>query len=287
MADNAIITGGCHFSVNCDRYNRGCGSCPQINSVLPEDISFLNLKEKKEVFKDIPLHIIAPSKYQLNLVEKSQIPYSSVQTQVLGFPLKKINTSEIEEKYSTKTKLEFFWSASFLNELRKGLPIFFDAITHLDEFFPEYAKKIRVKLIGLNATKLKKRLNHIELNLFESLPVAEFENELRSSHFYLNTSIDDAGPGTMMRAINYGLIPISFTTGIAIDIVKPKNGILLDSFSYLDLSKAIRDAMDFSKEQLISMSMQSLQIAKDVMDEEKTFQGFTEKLSEIIEHHRS
>ena len=142
MADNAIITGGCHFSVNCDRYNRGCGSCPQISSVLPEDISFLNLKEKKESFKDIPLHIIAPSTHQQKLVEQSIIPYSSVQTQVLGFPLKTISTSEIEDKYSTHDKLEFFWSASFLSELRKGLPIFFDTITHIDEFFPEYAKKI-------------------------------------------------------------------------------------------------------------------------------------------------
>ena len=142
------------------------------------------------------------------------------------------------------------------------------------------------KLVGLNATKLKKRLNHIELNLIESLPVAEFENELRSSHFYLNTSIDDAGPGTMMRAVNYGVIPISFTTGIATDIVKPENGFLLDSFSYLDLSKAIRDAIDLSKEQLISISLQSLQVAKDVMDEEKTFQAFIEKLSKIVENHR-
>ncbi len=48
MSDNAVLSGGCHFSVDCDRYKRGCGCCPQLESVLPEDFSFTYLDEKKK-----------------------------------------------------------------------------------------------------------------------------------------------------------------------------------------------------------------------------------------------
>ena len=285
MSDNAIISGGCHFTLGCNRYNRGCGTCPQLESVKPDDISFKTLKQKKELFKNIPLHIIASSTWQQKLVEESQIPYRSIQKQMIGFPLKQISTDEIHQKFDSLKKFELLWSASFISEYRKGLPIFLDAIQDLDKHYPEYAKRIRVKLIGLDATKIRKELQFIEFQTVEFLASNEYEKEMRSAHFYINSTTDDAGPGTLMRAVHYGIIPISFPTGVASDIITSESGFLLKTFSYLDLSKSIRDAMDLSMEKLEDMSLKNLEIASNLLDEEKTFKEFTQKLVGIFKNH--
>jgi glycosyltransferase involved in cell wall biosynthesis len=286
MFDNAIISGGCHYTLGCDRYKRGCGTCPQLMSIMPEDISYQVLKEKKKFFKDIPLHIIAPSSWQQKLVVDSQIPYLSVQTQLLGFPLKKISSSAIHQKYNSITKFEFLWSSSYLTELRKGLPIFFDAIQDLDEHYPEYAKQIQIKIIGKDAKKIKKELKFIEFLALERLSPSEYDQEMQSSHFYINSTLEDAGPGTLMLAVNSGIIPISFPSGVAADIITAESGFLLNSFSYLDLSKAIRDAIDLSSEKLEEMALKNLEIAVNVMDEEKTFKAYIDKLTQIVHNHR-
>jgi glycosyltransferase involved in cell wall biosynthesis len=39
MRDMWPLTGGCHYSIDCDRYQEGCGKCPQLQSNLNQDMS--------------------------------------------------------------------------------------------------------------------------------------------------------------------------------------------------------------------------------------------------------
>ncbi|CAM3526924.1 glycosyltransferase [Marinicrinis lubricantis] len=45
------FTGGCHYSGDCRRYEIGCGSCPQLNSSNPEDLTRLIMIQKKNQYK--------------------------------------------------------------------------------------------------------------------------------------------------------------------------------------------------------------------------------------------
>lgn len=48
------MTGGCHYSMKCERYKIGCGKCPQLNSQHQYDLSKMILNRKA---KNIPNHI--------------------------------------------------------------------------------------------------------------------------------------------------------------------------------------------------------------------------------------
>lgn len=47
MHDLWAFTGGCHYPGDCSRFTRGCGSCPQLASPAPFDLSGWNHRRKK------------------------------------------------------------------------------------------------------------------------------------------------------------------------------------------------------------------------------------------------
>jgi len=50
MRDMWPMTGGCHYSMDCSRYETGCGYCRQLNSQSKYDLSYFLLKKKKAHF---------------------------------------------------------------------------------------------------------------------------------------------------------------------------------------------------------------------------------------------
>lgn len=56
MRDMWPLTGGCHVSLDCERYKTGCGQCPQLNSQMYYDLSKFILNRKQRFLpKDIKL----------------------------------------------------------------------------------------------------------------------------------------------------------------------------------------------------------------------------------------
>ena len=55
MRDMWPITGGCHISMNCNKYKYGCGYCEQLGSKIKYDLSWYIIRKKK---KYIPKHLV-------------------------------------------------------------------------------------------------------------------------------------------------------------------------------------------------------------------------------------
>ncbi|MEX2474382.1 glycosyltransferase [Marinobacter sp.] len=47
------MTGGCHYALDCKKYETGCGGCPQLNSGFGWDFSKLIAQSKQKYFSDI------------------------------------------------------------------------------------------------------------------------------------------------------------------------------------------------------------------------------------------
>jgi glycosyltransferase involved in cell wall biosynthesis len=50
MRDMWPMTGGCHYAMDCKRYESGCGFCKQLNSQSKYDLSYFVLKKKRASF---------------------------------------------------------------------------------------------------------------------------------------------------------------------------------------------------------------------------------------------
>jgi glycosyltransferase involved in cell wall biosynthesis len=69
------ITGGCDYPGECRRYFDSCGQCPRVDEwpICGVDNTAQQLRKKRELLADAPLHIISPSKHLARTVAESPI----------------------------------------------------------------------------------------------------------------------------------------------------------------------------------------------------------------------
>jgi glycosyltransferase involved in cell wall biosynthesis len=73
VRDMNPFTGGCHFSGGCDQFVQGCGSCPQLGTSGPDDLSRRYLSTKEASLRSMNLHVVAPSAWMLEQARRSPV----------------------------------------------------------------------------------------------------------------------------------------------------------------------------------------------------------------------
>jgi len=69
------VTGGCDHPRDCVGYLHGCGACPQLGRwpLRSEDHTAADLERKVSLLGDLPLHVIAPSRWLAEIVRSSRV----------------------------------------------------------------------------------------------------------------------------------------------------------------------------------------------------------------------
>lgn len=131
------ITGGCHYSMECERYKTGCGNCEQLNTNSSYDLSKYILNRKKKYLpKDIK--IVGISNWLSNEAKKSEL-FREFDVRTIS---NNINTDEffdIDKKVAkdilgiqTDKKIILVGSTS-LKDFYKGFSKYLEAINLLDK----------------------------------------------------------------------------------------------------------------------------------------------------------
>jgi glycosyltransferase involved in cell wall biosynthesis len=76
------FTGGCHYSGDCERYMKSCGSCPQLSSKTPHDLSNRIWSRKKHHWSGLNFTIVTPSKWLAGCVRGSSL-FSTARVEVI------------------------------------------------------------------------------------------------------------------------------------------------------------------------------------------------------------
>lgn len=130
------MTGGCHYSMNCENFKKGCGCCEQLSSKKKHDLSKIVLNRKK---KYVPKHtkIVGVSNWVSNSAKESELFKNfDIRTIHNG-----INTTEffpIDKKIAktifnitTKKKIILLGAQNLL-DFHKGFGEFLKAVELLD-----------------------------------------------------------------------------------------------------------------------------------------------------------
>lgn len=69
------LTGHCLYPVDCDRWQTGCGNCPDLNTpfAIKKDRTSLNWKYKKSVYSQLDIDIVVASRWMKNLTAQSPL----------------------------------------------------------------------------------------------------------------------------------------------------------------------------------------------------------------------
>lgn len=227
--DYSPMSGGCHFTGDCEHYKTGCGCCPAFESKDPNDFTHRNILYRKQFYKRVN-PIVSGNSYMHRFFSESYLLRDTYNT--YSFPI--IDTEKFcpKEKSEAKKSFNVSFDRSFLilfgsqniHDERKGIKYMVEALNLFSKKLTEEERsKVLLVVIGRDFYKIKNlidnRLSHLELGFvtMDFLP-----NVYSMSDVFLCSSINDAGPMMVNQSLCCGTPVVGFEMGTCLDCVKDK-----------------------------------------------------------------
>ena len=156
------FTGGCHYSLECDRFGTRCGSCPYLGSTRSRDLSSRTLSRKDKAWRKLNLTLVAPSRWMAEQAAASAllgeretvVVPNALDTQVFkpldsGFARRALNLP-------TEPMLILFGAVAATTDPRKGFDLLLDAMRRLPK--GTTSRRIELVVFGASSTEHAKRV---------------------------------------------------------------------------------------------------------------------------------
>ncbi len=242
LHDIWAITGHCAFSYGCDRWQLGCGKCPNTSCypVINRDTSKLLWLIKKWVYNRSNLVIVTPSKWLKNLVENSILANKKVHLVYNGIDHRKFhpaNKSILRKKFGLPEEklILMFIANGGINNPQKGGKYLIESLKNVnskDVFFLNIGSSDELDKI------IHKKIDYL------SIPYIHDENLLpeyyAASDLLLFPSTQENCPLTILESMACGTPVISYNTGGIPELVEHlKTGYVAKYIDVNDFSKGI------------------------------------------------
>ncbi len=226
--DYSHMSGGCHFTGDCENYIIGCGCCKGFESNDPNDFSHFNVNYRKAVYKKVK-PIVIGNTYMHQFYDKSYL-LKNYKRKEIGFPIIDSNlffpldSNFLRAKYDISSEVKFiiFLGSQNVDDKRKGVSYMLDALKLFYDTLNESEKKsILLIIAGKQIDKIKDRFL-FNYKFVGYIPVCQLPEIYSLSNVFLSTSINDAGPMMVNQSLMCGTPVIGFEMGTMLDSVKDK-----------------------------------------------------------------
>jgi len=220
--DMSPLTGGCHYSLGCEKYKIGCGKCPQLKSKIRKDISYRDIEYIKKYIDKMNLLLIAPSHELFQQANDSYLYKNKNITKcTFGLDPNKYHP-ENKKKYRIINNIPIdaniiFFGATYYMEKRKGYKYFQKAIQELEKRLDQTTMlNTYIFIVGNGNFELKTKMTIIKKDL-----ITDYSKLIECyciSDVYACPSIYDSGPIMINEMIMSGVPVVSFGTGVSEDL---------------------------------------------------------------------
>ena len=249
--DEAFLTGGCHYSWGCERYQDSCLDCPA--TWLPNIKSKINRDFESKI--DI-LARVAPL-----------IIYPSTKLKTMG-----LRSSALKKLDSHVIPLGALYRHE---EYRKGCDLFLSALSIVQSQILDLNERLKVVSIGDDFLSESNIANIVD---YENLGFVDRDVLLasyRDVDALLISSREDSGPLMINECVAAGVFVISTPVGVATDLIIPDAvGIVTKTISGRAIADALVDFLD------ISDRIQAL--TEVATDDSLTFEGYSLALVKLV-----
>ncbi len=250
LHDMWAFTGGCHYSGDCDHFINHCGNCWMLRDAGVHDRSYKNWNEKMRMLQlanNIAfvtcskwLADVAATSSLLNEQHIQAIP-NPIDTNLFSPVDKTIARNKFGIDHSSKVIL--FGAANILDR-RKGIKYLTDALDELKLNF-KTDQNIQVVIFGKNKGF---DIGSIPFKVHEAGIITKQEDMAslyNAADIFVNPSIEDNLPNTIMESLACGIPVVAFNTGGIPDMVDHKqNGYLAKYKSAADLAAGINYVLE-------------------------------------------
>ena len=245
LHDMWAFTGGCHYSLGCNRYTKSCGNCVQLDSQKEQDLSRWVWERKAKAWQNLNLTIVTPSNWLAKVARESSL--------FKNYPIKVIpNGIDIQKYKPIDRKIARKWlnlpvdkklilsGAAKSSSKRKGIHLLEKALQNLSSY------KDEVELITFGCLQTSEHNNekyqrdfkcHYMGNLHDDISLALI---YAAADVFVTASIQDNLPNTVMEALACGTPCVAFDIGGIPDMIEHQvNGYLAQPFEIESLVKGI------------------------------------------------
>jgi glycosyltransferase involved in cell wall biosynthesis len=281
MRDMWPMTGGCHYAMDCKRYETGCGSCKQLNSQGKYDLSYFVLKKKRASFaKNIKMvgisHWLSDCAKRSFLFKDFDIRtiHNNVNTNDF-FPIEKNIARDILALPDNKKII--LAGAQNLKDFYKGFDKYLEAINVLNKkgnklllFFGNFDENL-IKQSGVEYKSLDFLHDTVSLRLAYS-----------ASDVFVAPSLMDAFGKTLAESMACGTPVVCFNATGPKDIVDHKiNGYKVSPYIAEDLAAGIDWVLSDDKRHK-DLCIKAREKAVACFDIEKTARQYAELYREVL-----
>lgn len=242
LHDMWAFTGGCHYNIECRKFETSCEHCPQLKNTSIVDFSKSTFKSKQEIYSTKNT-IVAPSQWLAKEARASSllknnpinvIPYN------INFDLFKPADKKSAKKsfgIEDNKKIILFVSMN-VEDHRKGFEYFKQSIIELETTIDNWCNDYEVLAIGRNTD-----IKHFNTKIHYTGRLSDIEKismAYAAADVFVAPSLQDNLPNTVIESLSCGTPVVAFNIGGMPDMIEHKgNGYLAESKNSKSLSEGI------------------------------------------------
>lgn len=238
------FTGYCtYFTIaNCDKWKQECKSCEQC-----KEYSFLFDRSrelyhrKKELFSNLDLTIVTPSKWLAELVKESMFKDYPIEVINNGIDLDvfKPTYTNFREKYNIPKKKKIILGVAFDWGIRKGIDVFTELSNKLN------SEKYQIVLVGTNEA-IDRELPKNIISIHRTKNQTELAEIYTAADFFVNPTREENYPTVNMEAIACGTPVFTFDTGGSPESIDSQTGVVVHSNTVGEIVKTIEEVSNYN-----------------------------------------
>lgn len=250
MHDAWLLSGNCAHSFSCDKWQTGCGSCPDISIYpgLTRDTTALNWRRKKGIYAHSQIYLATPSQWLMNKAAASILAPAIVQSKVIpnGIDLTIFKPADREKArhllgIEADTKVILFAANGIKRNPFKDYATIYDAVEQLSK-----AMTSKVAVIALGEQGESESIGDIHISyvppISDRLKVASY---YQAADVYVHASHADTFPNSILEAMACGL-PVVATAvgGIPEQVDEGITGLLVPQGDGVAMANAIEQVLN-------------------------------------------
>ncbi|MBM3886620.1 glycosyltransferase [Candidatus Dependentiae bacterium] len=212
LHDTWLLSGHCAYSVTCDRWQSGCGKCPDLSlyPAIRRDNTAINWNVKKQIYKQSRLYVVTPCAWLMNKVKQSMLQDGIALQRVIHNGVDVSRFCPPVDKNLAKKKIgvskDEYLILFVANSVRNNIWKDFITLKRALEILSEKCPTIQVRLICFGDENPPEYAGHIPI-IFE--PHTDDLNRVidfyQAADVYVHATKADTFPTVILEALACGL----------------------------------------------------------------------------------
>lgn len=245
LHDSWPFCGICHYFFDCDGYQKQCGDCPLLHSEMQDDLSYKVWKRKAELYKNLDLHIVGPSRWLASCAKQSSLfgifPVEVIPNCLDVEAFRPIDERELSPRWSKFQEKSYvlYGAMNAATDKRKGFANLLSAMKILEQ--NGHADDFELIVFGASKSELSMDVNipiHYMGYVGNTMDLVSLYN---MASVMVVPSLNENLSCAIMESLSCGTPVVAFNIGGNSDMIEHKvNGYLAKEKDDAGLAEGIR-----------------------------------------------